>query len=76
MRAERLAEASSRSFSVDQADLDFIPRAKGSDVLRFGFQKDPFGCSVEDRSEEGKGGSREDPAEASALVKVRDGKWE
>lgn len=54
-----MAEASSSSFSVDQANLDFILRAKGSDMLRCGFPKDRFGANVEDRLEEGKGGSRE-----------------
>lgn len=32
-RAERLAEASSRSFFVDPAYLDFVPRRKGNDML-------------------------------------------
>lgn len=30
VRSERLAEAGSRSFPVDHADLDLVPRAKES----------------------------------------------
>lgn len=49
MRSKKLAETSSGSFSIDQEDLDFILRVKGSNMLRSGFQKDPFGCNTEDR---------------------------
>ena len=58
MRSERLAETCSGSFSMDQEDLEFILRAKGSNMLRSGFQKDPFGCNMEDRLEECKWGGR------------------
>ena len=64
MRSKRLAETSSGSFSIDQEDLDFILRAKGSNMLRSGFQKDPFGYNTEDRLEEYKWGGRENHAEA------------
>ena len=43
---------------MDQEDLEFILRAKGSNMLRSGFQKDPFGCNMEDRLEECKWGGR------------------
>ena len=65
---ERLAETSSGSFSMDQEDLDLIMRAKGSNMLRCGFQKDPFGCNMEDRLEECKWGGRENHAKVSGLV--------
>ena len=67
MRSKRLAETSSGSFSIDQEDLDFILRAKGSNMLRSGFQKDPFGCNMENRLEEYKWGGRENHAEAAGL---------
>ena len=53
---------------MNQEDLDFILRAKGSNKLRSGFQKDPFGCNMEDRLEECKWGGRENHAKASGLV--------
>ena len=53
---------------MDQEDLDFILRAKGSNMLRCGFQKDPFGCNMEDRLEECKWGGRENHAKVSGLV--------
>lgn len=65
---ERLAETSSGSFAMDQEDLDFILRAKGSNMSRCGFQKDPFGCNMEDRLEECKWGGRENQAKVSGLV--------
>lgn len=68
MRSERLAKTTSGSFSMKQEDLDFILRAKGSNKLRSGFQKDPFGCNMEDRLEECKWGGRENHAKASGLI--------
>lgn len=68
-------EASSHSFVMDQAALDFIPRVKDCDGRRFGFQKDSAGCDVEDRLEKGTGGSKEAHAEVSARVKASDGNW-